>query len=203
MVILALMLVAFADGARAEIYEWRDASGTRHFTNNKESVPPEQRAALRVVLVEPTVAAPAAAPQPLAEAAQRDEPREAQVVYDELALRRAYAAGVQDGIDLASAPEPAVPASVQINGPLAVANARAADAGYGVPFYEPFVTSSFDRGRSRHLTLRMLLQDQFQLDRDGPFLHERLPTGVGPSFRLFLPRGLAGRVPPGNRVLYR
>jgi hypothetical protein len=140
------------------------------------------------------------APQPVAEPA----PLEAQVVYDEQAVRRAYEAGLRDGLDYSSRGGPASYPSVQINGPLAVADAHAVDAGgYGYPYYEPFITSSFDRGRSRHLTLRMLLQDQFQLDRDGPFLHERLPTGTGPSFRVFLPRGLSERVPVGNRVLYR
>jgi hypothetical protein len=197
--VIALAVCACAGAARAEIYEWRDSSGTRHFTNNRESVPPEHREAARVVLVEPPSAPQAALPEAPVEPA----PREAQVVYDELALQRAYEAGVRDGIGLAAPPEPAETAGVQIQGPLAVANANNVDAGWGVPYYQPFVTSSFDRGRSRHLTLRMLLQDQFQLDRDGPYLHERLPTGVGPSFRVFLPRGLTTRVPPGNRVLYR
>jgi hypothetical protein len=76
--------------------------------------------------------------------------------------------------------------------------------GYGYPYAEyPLVTTSFDRGRSRHLTLRMLLQDQFQLDRDGPFFHERMPIGVGPGLNPFLPRGLPNRIPPGARVLFR
>jgi hypothetical protein len=199
-VILALAFAAVASGARAEIYEWRDSSGSRHFTNNKESVPHEHRTALRVVLVEPPSPSPVAPPEPAAPEA----PRQAQVVYDEQGLQRAYATGLRDGLELGSAAEQGGTAGVQINGPLAVANARAVEGGFGTPFfYEPFVTSSFDRGRSRHLTLRMLLQDQFQLDRDGPFLHERLPTGVGPSFRVFLPRGLPNRVPSGNRVLYR
>jgi hypothetical protein len=199
-VIVALAALAFASVARAEIYEWRDASGTRHFTNNRDSVPSEHRGALRVVLSEPQPSAVAEAPQAVAEPA----PLEAQVVYDEQAVRRAYEAGLRDGLDYGSGSVPVSGPSVQINGPLAVADAHAVDAGYGYPFaYEPFVTSSFDRGRSRHLTLRMLLQDQFQLDRDGPYLHERLPSGAGPSFRVFLPRGLSERVPAGNRVLYR
>jgi hypothetical protein len=93
---------------------------------------------------------------------------------------------------------------VNIHGPLAVASANV-DAGYPdfVPYY-PLVTTSFDRGRSRHLTLRMLLQDQFQLDRDGPFFYERLnPVGLGPGLHPFLPRGLPNRVPRGARVLFR
>jgi hypothetical protein len=61
---------------------------------------------------------------------------------------------------------------------------------YFYPEY-PLVTTSFDRGRSRHLTLRMLLQDQFQLDRDGPYVYQRsLPPPRGPNLRVVLPRGL-------------
>jgi Domain of unknown function (DUF4124) len=198
--ILVLALIVLAGEARAEIYEWRDSSGSRHFTNNKESLPLEQRAAARVFVAEPPPSSPVAAAEPAA----AEAPREAQVVYDELATRRAYAAGLRDGLALVSGTQPPATAGVQINGPLAIASARTADSAYGVPLsYGPFVTSSFDRGRSRHLTLRMLLQDQFQLDRDGPFLHERLPSGIGPSFQVFLPRGLSERVPVGNRVLYR
>jgi hypothetical protein len=201
--VLALVFLLAAGGARAEIYEWRDQAGSRHFTNNRDAVPPEHREGARVVVVEP--AAPAMTVEPPAPAAPAEEPRrEAQVVYDEEGLRRAYAAGLRDGLALAEQAPAGGAAGIQINGPLAVADARAVDRDYGFALpYAPFVTTSFDRGRSRHLTLRMLLQDQFQLDRDGPFLHERLPTGNGPSFRVFLPRGLRDRLPPGNRVLFR
>jgi len=188
-----LMLVLLAGAARADIFEWRDADGTRHFTNNKEGVPGTERA--RVMITEqpasPGVAAPA--PRPA------EEPREAPVVYDYSRVRDAYVDGLQQGLALARAG-----GGVQINGPLAVAGARGGSVvvpGYE-PFYYPFVTTSFDRGRSRHLTLRMLLQDQFQLDRDGPFLYERLPTGMGPALSPFLPRGLPQGFPRGSRVLF-
>src|SRR5262245_66296310 len=112
-VVIALAVLTLASVARAEIYEWRDASGTRHFTNNKESVPSEHRAALRVVMAEPAQTAAAEAPQP----AVKQPPLEAQVVYDEQAVRRAYEAGLRDGLDYGSVNVPAAAPSVQINGP--------------------------------------------------------------------------------------
>ena len=70
--------------------------------------------------------------------------------------------------------------AVQINGPLAVASAPAAvGPGYWPDYYPPFLTTSFDRGRSRHLTLRLLLQDQFAIDREGPFV---FTDRLGPPF---------------------
>lgn len=202
---LALALSGSLPGSPvgAEIYEWRDAAGDRHFTNSKESVPADRQSTARVLVVE---RAAAAAAEPSAEAAKTQpvEERRAQVVYDRADVEDAYAAGMHDalarGERVASPPSP----GVQIYGPLAVANANV-DAGYpDFPPYYPLVTTSFDRGRSRHRTLRMLLQDQFQLDRDGPFFYERLnPVGLGPGLHPFLPRGLSNRVPRGPRVLFR
>ena len=189
----------------AEIYEWRDASGDRHFTNSKDAVPADRQSSARVLVVERAPAAVVvtqeavepARPQPIV------EERRAQVVYDRADVEEAYAAGLRDALETERTVQPPPP-PVQIYGPLAVANANV-DSGYGdfAPYY-PLVTTSFDRGRSRHLTLRMLLQDQFQLDRDGPFVYQRLnPVGLGPGLHPFLPRGLTGRVPPGSRVLFR
>ena len=70
--------------------------------------------------------------------------------------------------------------------------------------YYPFVTTSFDRGRSRHQTLRMLLQDQFQLDRDGPYAYDRWDEpGLGPALAPFLNRGLPFPIQQYGRVIYR
>jgi hypothetical protein len=106
-----------------------------------------------------------------------------------------YVQGVRDGLALAGlevAPEPAA-APLAINGPLAVATANNAQFPFGYPLEYPLVTTSFDRGRSRHLTLRMLLQDQFQLDRDGPYVYYPGPPGLGPNLHPVLPRGLRDR----------
>jgi len=203
--VLALSLF-LAGAVRAEIYEWRDGAGSRHFTNLIEQVPAEHRNNPTVIVRELIRAEANDLPLPPAGAqAEGERPRQAMLIYDRAGEPSDYSAGLRDGIALAS--DPGQPVSLTINGPLAVANsdALASDATYPVDeFYYPFVTTSFDRGRSRHRTLRMLLQDQFQLDRDGPYLYERInPVGLGPRLQPFLARGLPYRVPPGHRVLFR
>ena len=189
LVTLLISLVALPV-ARADIVEWQDAQGVRHFTNSKDDVPGGEPA--RVVIAEHT--APAAttsvAPEPASE-----PPRQAQVVYDYSQVTDAYLAGLQEGLSLAGRNP-----TETINQPVAIAGARGNDSWY--PYYEPLVTTSFDHGRSRHRTLRMLLEAQFQLDRDGPFVVERLPPGLGPNLNPFLPRGLPQGFPVGLRVLF-
>jgi hypothetical protein len=208
-VVLALLLYVGA-AAHADIYEWRDANGNRHFTNLLTNVPAAQQPDARVIVTAtaPTeLGVPAAAPP-------AEAPRtEAQIVYDYSRQPDPYTQGLEDGIALARSVAPADEGDVYINGPLAVANADpyvAVTTPY--PYYYPeypLVTTSFDRGRSRHKTLRMLLQDQFQLDRDGPYIYQRaLPPPSGPNLRVVLPRGLPhDRVrkvgPQANRVKTR
>lgn len=183
--------------AHADIYEWRDANGNRHFTNSLLNVPAAQQPAARVVVtaLPPSASSPPAANQVAASVPVAEPRAEAQVIYDYSQRRDPYSQGVEDGIALARSMVPAADGDVYINGPLAVANsepyiAAAAPYPYYYPEY-PLVTTSFDRGRSRHLTLRMLLQDQFQFDRDGPYVYQRaLPPPAGPNLRVVLPRGL-------------
>ena len=212
--VLALVLVVLPSAAGADIYMWRDLQGVKHYTNAKALVPTDAGAA--VVLEEPppsavrevaTATAPAPAP-----------PREVQSAgkagdaFDQGAMAAAFAAGWQQGLAAAqqmraAAPPPsAAPVSFQFNAPLAVA-VGGGDGGYAPSWldynYPALVTTSFDNGRSRHLTLRMLLQDQFAIDREGPYLIvDRFPP-LGPNLQTVLPRGLppfvGGRV--GNRVL--
>lgn len=201
---LPVLSLFLAGAVRAEIYEWRDGAGSRHFTNTIDQVPAEQRSSMKVIVRElsrpaneASVAAPA--PEPGAE-----RPREALLIYDRAGAPADYSAGLRDGLALAAGG--GQPVSLTINGPLAVANSEAltTEASYPLDWYYPLVTTSFDRGRSRHRTLRMLLQDQFQLDRDGPYLYERInPIGLGPRLHPFLARGLPHRIPPGHRVLFR
>lgn len=202
--IAAVTLLAAA--ARAEVYEWRDPSGARHFTNSKQGVPEEYQATARVIVAErERPAAPtAAAPAPPA-------PEQAQVASDAGSWTAGYAAGLRAATEVGGGGGGAG-GGVQIYGPLAVASARTPE-GYGGypaalyprwPWYYPFVTTSFDRGRSRHETLRMLLQDQFQLDREGPYAYERWDQpGVGPGLAPFLSRGLPYGVSQYGRVIYR
>jgi hypothetical protein len=204
MVSLPALSLILAGGVRAEIYEWLDETGSRRFTNLIDEVPAEQRNDPKVIVRETGRSDVNDLPLPQASQAPESEPpREALVIYDRSWPPRDYSAGLRDGLALAA--DRGQPVSVTINGPLGVASseAYASDATYPVDYY-PFVTTSFDRGRSRHRTLRMLLQDQFQLDRDGPYLYERVnPIGLGPRLQPFLARGLPHRIPPGHRVLFR
>lgn len=211
---IALMFMLIATAAAADILEWKDAQGVSHYTNLQGEVPKEQRESVQVVVDEvarrPANEAAADSPAPAAQpGAAAAEPRLAQVVYDRTGVADAYLQGLERGLALAAGPS-AGGGGVQINGPLAVANARAGHGGYGLPDYYtyPLVSTGFDRGRSRYLTLRMLLQDQFELDREGPYVFdERLvpPFGhvpLGVALDPLLPRGLPHGLPP-LRVLTR
>ncbi|MGH7789107.1 MAG: hypothetical protein ACRERC_19710 [Candidatus Binatia bacterium] len=220
---LALAVIAFAvpAAAAAEILEWRDASGARHFTNSRQGVPAEFQSAARVLIADwarpPAAPAPAvAALEPPAPPAPPAVPRQAQIATDRPAFDEAYLAGVEAGMIAGGGGGGGGAAnggSVQIYGPLAVASAHTTEDVGGYPFvpfgwdapgYYPFVTTSFDRGRSRHQTLRMLLQDQFQLDRDGPYAYDRWnQPGLGPRLAPFLSRGLPYGMQQGGRVIYR
>ena len=170
----------------------------------RDSVPAPQMVAATVA-VEPVPAPPAAV-----------------VASDIARLDEAYRAGLTAGLTFAASDNggatggggggggAASGGTVEINGPLAVANARSTDEGFGFnPYvgwggYYPFVTTGFDGGRSRHQTLRMLLQDQFAIDRAGPYAYNRWDRpGVGPALAPFLPRGLPLPVQQYGRVLYR
>ncbi|MBI4516508.1 MAG: DUF4124 domain-containing protein [Deltaproteobacteria bacterium] len=191
-VIAVLSVLLLADAGRADIIEWQDAHGVRHFTNRKAEMP---AATVRVVVSE---SAPSpSAPCSQAPAAAPEEPRQAQVVYDYSAAADAYVEGLERGLALGAG----AGGAVQINGPLAIANAYRAPL-RPAPVYSPWITTSFDRGRSRHRTLRMRLQDQFQQDRDGRSIHRgRLPVGNGVVLGPLLSRR-AQRVPCPTRVSF-
>ena len=206
--ITILCLVSAA--ASADILEWQDATGVRHYTNLKGEVPKENQESVQVVVDELArrVTAPEAAAAPACTGQCASSPpteprREAEVIYDRSPVSAAYLAGVQQGLEAARTTSSG--GSVQINGPLAVANAFSRPPyEYAAPYYHPFVTTSFDRGRSRHLTLRMLLQDQLMLGRDGPleFEKRRIPR-LGVALNPFLPRGLPHGFPRQTRVVTR
>ena len=210
--VLVAILLSWSGAAAADIIEWQDADGVRHYTNLKGEVPKEQEATTRVVVDElvrqsATGAAPAAVNPPAPDTA---EPRrEAAVVYDRSQLSEAYLRGLQRGLETAGVVTGGAGGGVQINGPLAIAKATGPEPYYNsyYPGYYPFVTTSFDRGRSRHLTLRMLLQDQFAVDRDAPFVFEDRftpPFGHPPlsvDLNPFLPRGLPHGFPRDTRVV--
>lgn len=211
--VIVAVLFCWSGVAAADIIEWQDADGVRHYTNLKGEIPKEEAGSAHVV-VDELVRQPAGAADPPAavSAPQAPEPRrEAEVIYDRSQdMSEAYVRGLQRGLEAAGIV--AGGGGVQINGPLAIAKATSAapyDNGFYYPGYYPFVTTSFDRGRSRHMTLRMLLQDQFALDRAGPFVFdERLfpPFGhppLGVDLNPFLPRGLPHAFPRETRVILR
>jgi hypothetical protein len=219
--VLMLSAAAFAD-----VVSWRDENGVRHFTNLADEVPSEYRDGVQVVVNERasqnTGSAPAAVPAAPAPRSSDAPTREAEAIYGQSEdLARAYAAGLRRGFEAARAAGGGGGGggSVQVNGPLAIATTRE-DSGAYAPFpwyasgflppaWYPLVTTSFDGGRSRHLTLRLLLQDQFELDRAAPYVYvERLPPfGVlplGPNLNVFMPRGLPPySVPATSRVIVR
>jgi hypothetical protein len=217
--LLVGFVVALVASARADIYEWTDAGGARHFTNHRESVPADARDGARVLIADlprPAVdPAPATVPAPPpAAAAQAD------LALERASLEAAYRAGLAAGQEIQAGGGggggggAASGGSIEIYGPLAVATSEARDSqpffapgydwyGGGLDYY-PFITTGFDRGRSRHQTLRMLLQDQFAIDRAGPFAYDRWnQPGLGPALAPFLPRGLPLPVQQYGRVIYR
>jgi hypothetical protein len=204
---IAAVVVLTGTRAHADIYEWRDASGARHFTNSKQGVPPAYQDSARILLADWQSAAPA--PAVVAATAPPPAPQ-VEIVSDARGWDDGYVAGLQAGMN-AGGGGGGSGGTVQINGPLAVATSRASeslpaygDGLYPGPWYYPFVTTSFDRGRSRHQTLRMLLQDQFQIDRDGPYAYDRWDEpGLGPALAPFLNRGLPFPVQQYGRVIYR
>lgn len=209
--VLALVLFVLPSAARADIYMWRDPQGVKHYTNAKDLVPADAGAS--VMLEEPAHPATRETAEPVPPPARDVRPaRDTETAYDQGAVEAAYAAGWQQGIAaaqqmrIAVPPPQAQPVSIQFNAPLAIA-AGGGNGGYAPSWfdynYPALVTTSFDNGRSRHLTLRMLLQDQFAIDREAPyFIVDRFPP-LGPNLQTVLPRGLPlfvnGGV--GNRVL--
>ena len=204
-----LLLVAVPTAAFADIYMWRDGHGVSHYTNSRALVPADANPA--IILEEPPVTAQAAAPIPAP--APPPQARE-EVVYDQNAIADAYAEGWQRAMASTQQMQGGggAPVTVQINGPLVAGGGanNVGDGGYWDPSwldynYPALVTTSFDRGRSRHLTLRMLMQDQFAIDREGPYLIvDRFPP-LGPNLRTIMPNGLPFFVRPGsgfaNRVI--
>lgn len=201
-VVAALLLLVPSVAARGDILEWRDQHGVRHYTNLREEIPAAHRDAAQVVIDEKVRRAPEPPPAPARE--QTSEPqRQAQVVYDRAVIADAYRDGLERGLELARGLSgPAYGGSVQIQGPLAIAGAAAPPpvVVYPLPYSYPWVSSSFDRGRSRHLTLRLLMQDQFLLDREGPYA---FAVNDPPPLVPYLPRGVPCRGACQKRGLVR
>jgi len=202
-----LLVLLLSSQVSADIVAWDDAAGVRHYTNLRELVPEAYRGTAQVIVDEAarTATVATAAEGPLADdMPSPDERTRAAAVAEREAVTRAYMEGVERG--MAAVGREQDPAPVVFNGPLAVAVAAPTDAPavYAPwPPYAPLVTSSFDRGRSRHLTLRLLLQEQFAIDRDGPYAYVGRIPPLGVNLHPFLPRGLPYGPGRYGRVLVR
>jgi hypothetical protein len=211
-VAFGIAVVLLSSAAAADIFEWRDTDGVAHYTNLQADVPQEQPPSLHVVVderarevqgkTEPGCEPAAAVAQPAPLPEMR---RQAQAVYDQSAVVTAYIAGVERG--LAAAREDAAAkdpdGGIFIHGPLAVANARSTPPYYGYPYYGyapyafPLLTTPFDRGRSRFLTIRQLLDDELQFERDWPFIYPPVLVRPGlatPVVSVTLPQRLVGQM---------
>jgi len=255
LVVLACLFLVAPSWATAQIFEWIDASGSHHYTNDREDIPEAQRDEARVVVRQRQPVEPGArgatvelASRPSVEAdssggqtarderlldtdrsrirrerqwrrrdygderrrdygdAQNRSPedaprRQAQVVYDRS----------RESVLVPRPPPPAVVQDVHVNvsvpttvvSQVVVATSSPGPYRYGPydgygpydSYYGPAISTSFDRGRSRHRTVRMRLQEQFQYDRDGPYVYRPRRIPLGPVFSATLPRGLSrGRV---------
>jgi hypothetical protein len=204
---ILVLVVLLSRPVSADIVAWQDAAGVRHYTNLAALVPEAYRNVARVVVDE--AARQGAEPAPAEterpdDAGVRSDRMQATTALDREALAQAYLAGLQRGLTAEDLQNRAP--SVVFNGPQAVAVTAPSEAPTVYAAWEPsvpLVTTSFDRGRSRHLTLRLLLQDQFALDRDGPYAYiERLPP-LGVNLAPFLPRGLPFGPGRYGRVIVR
>lgn len=193
---------------RGEIVSWTDEEGVRHYTNVRDDVPEIYLDTIETVVKDtPRRSEPQPAESAPAYPGRRERPRMAQVVYGDTRPSEDYVRGFLEGVAFRRQQERGG-IDIDITGPLAVAAATGGTApridAY-VPGGYPFVTTAFDRGRSRHLTLRMLLQDQFQMDRGAPYIYEArfLAPGLGLDLNPFHPRGLPRRFPRDLRVIRR
>lgn len=173
-VAIVALLVALPIGtAWGEIYSWRDEAGVRHFTNVREEIPPAYRERAEVAVSSVWLPKVESAPT----SCEPEEPgRQAQVVVVPGARARERIR-----------PQPAEPmvvqgGSVNIEGPLAVA-VGPPPVNWPVWGALPLITTAFDRGRSRHLTLRQLAEEQRWLQETlgwSPGLLELVPFAGGP-----------------------
>jgi len=210
-VVIALVALG-SSSAWAQIYEWRDAGGSRHFTNDVEDIPETQRDEARVVVRAAPIREGDLAVESDGTAEEDEEsPRERRrrlrrERYEREPVRSALVV-YDNSFRFARPAPPVVPDApdvyVNIDGPLSVSNVIVPQAPpvpiiYEGPrydprydyFYGPQVSTAFDRGRYRHRTVRMRLQDQFQYDRNGPSTYLAGPIPQGPRFQAKLPRGV-------------
>ncbi|GIW43252.1 MAG: hypothetical protein KatS3mg077_0534 [Candidatus Binatia bacterium] len=169
-----MVLLLCCARVQAEIYAWRDADGVRHFTNVREEIPAAYREEAEVVVGAAWV--PSARAELPACEAERPARQAQVVVVPRPAARR------EERATVANAPVIAEGGAVSIQGPLAVAFHDTPPA-WPVRARVPLVTTAFDLGRSRHLTLRQLAEEQRWIEEFlgwSPGLPHLLPFAGGP-----------------------
>lgn len=169
--LVAFGLVAFLTSiAGAQIYEWVDESGVRHFTNSIASLPDMARTQVRVVVEAfPTSSSDDASGE------SRVQPNTGQGASEarQQSANDAFEAGWSRGFAAAgvdhAAPSPVQPPVVIAGGsqPIVVEMPRYDPSGlyYRSP-YTGTMTVPFDRGRSRGLTHRLQAEQLLQAQRD-------------------------------------
>jgi hypothetical protein len=174
----ALMCQTAAAGA--QIYEWADDTGDRHFANSLDEVPPDERDAAKVVVGAPTRAYDAPAPGPATPTPVTNQPAESgpgQAERDDDSVASAsgweagFAAGFEAGRRAAAAEEPICPAEPSVvvleNPPPVTVNVPRYDptgAYYRPPDVGP-LAGPFDDGASLGRTHRDRIQDMRALER--------------------------------------
>ncbi len=168
LVLLSVLLPAAT--LRADILEWRDGSGVRHYTNLRAEIPLPYRDQAQKVIDE-TVRHPAVADETLQAAVQEETTPPRVTPAGVATLADAYVAGLERGLRLRDdreytgrAAEPVL-VNVPVSVPAAPTVTYVLPPYYGQR-YIPWVTSSFDHGRSRHRTLRMVMENERLPDRD-------------------------------------
>lgn len=209
-----------ATAARADILEWQDAEGVRHYTNLKDEVPPEQQS--RVVVDErarqpqASAAASAAEEKPQASVQEQAEPRRDTAAADDRAeAAHAYVEGLENGLELARSVNAG--GSAYVSGPLVVTISGSTPYDlYSPPWYSgyyplssgyyPFVSGYYPLlttavGRHR---LHRHHKEIAQVERPGfPFTPAAGPPPLGPSVGPVLrgfPTSAAGPPPLGLPV---
>jgi len=156
--------VAWIARSAAQIYEWRDEQGDRHFTSSLESIPESQRPSAKLLVkARPT---PEKAESPPPPPPRREPPEAPQPHAPEPPTEtREFEAGWIEGFNAAMEQVAAMcttrpPAVIEHPVPLSPALLYDPAGLYYRPPHQGTVTVPFDQGRTRGLTRRQQIQER-------------------------------------------
>ncbi len=161
-------MLAAANGAAAQIYEWVDDANNRHYANALDSIPKEARANARVVVKEPMTREGAQVSTSDVGEGRDQPPAPSKQGGDRFgsawdpAFRAGWDAGHSAGVQEQSAYPAQPPTIVLESAPPVIVNVPRYDPS-GLYYRSPYagtVTAPFDGGRSRGLTVRQLEEQQ-------------------------------------------